>query len=120
MLERLAAFSSSYQSQEEMGIWVQSALQEPALPSNSPAGCQLCSLLPCGAPEPVELRGLGSCRKTDLQEGDEGISNVLLSCFFLSYLSVATSEVLYLVWMSNPWVVVGRTTLRAKDLALTG
>lgn len=46
--------------------------------------------------------------------------DVLLSCLFLSYLSVATSEVLYPVWMSNPWVVVGRTTLRAKDLALTG
>lgn len=38
-------FPSSYQSQEEITIWVQSALQEPALPSSSPAGCQLALLL---------------------------------------------------------------------------
>lgn len=86
----------------------------------------LCSLLPCGAPEPAGkswqgLRGLGSCRKIDLQERDEGITCVvLLSWLFLSYLSATASEVLPPVWMNTPWVVVGRTTLRAKDLALTG
>lgn len=43
----------------------------------------LCSLLPCGAPEPAGkswqgLKGLGSCRKIDLQERDEGITCVVL------------------------------------------